>query len=141
MDSVTTGRVEFRFSVAQFVAGTTFFVILTAGVFGAQLSGFILPKYTYWIFDIVLPLSLVCAAYRGWQLRDRTPVIVLDRTGICDRRLAPVVFPWAQIKTIQPVMISGLYSRTKGVVLHFAGGFIAPESTQQLRQIFIDLLG
>lgn len=52
---------------------------------------------------LAVMLAFLCSS-RALQkrFRDREPVVVIDRTGICDRRIAQAPIPWTCISAIAP---------------------------------------
>jgi hypothetical protein len=93
--------VEIKCSIWKSLVGLCL-VGLTSIAYWINPSWLELSSVGVWSFRIVLGL---CTAYALLQLCDRRPVLLLDHSGLCDRRMRWVELPWSQLISVKAVPI------------------------------------
>lgn len=94
-------RVEIKHSIWKSLVGLSL-VGLTSVAYWINPSWLELSSVGVWGFRIGLGLA---TAYALWQLCDRRPVLLLDHTGLRDRRMRWVELPWSQLIFVKAVPI------------------------------------
>jgi len=93
-----------------------------------------------WLWAILSIVTLIVLGFRARTFLDRTPVVVLDRSGICGRRLRFPVIPWSEIRSARPEAKIVWRSPRIGVALELRESVV--ESDPDLpHEIYIDLAG
>lgn len=94
-------RVKIKYSIWKSFVGLSL-AGLTSAAYWINPSWLELSSVGVWSFRIGLGLV---TAYAVWQLCDRRPVLLLDHSGLRDRRMRWVVLPWSQLISVKAVPI------------------------------------
>jgi hypothetical protein len=131
------GAVKIERDRTYFLTMGTLAAVFAIGIIAWALLG---NSPSSWLWAILSIVTLIVWGFRARTFLDRTPVVVLDRSGICDRRLRFPVIPWSQIRSVRPEAKIVWKTPHIGVAVELRES--VDESDPDLPQeIYIDLAG